>query len=257
MLALERRPDWLFAAARERCRSQYLEPPLPERLERLMRSVWTACLRRVRRVPSPTRLNSNPHAPPPSLWGSARRPGRRSCPTPRTASPSARAGSAFFCSALAPAPSRPCRSPGRWQPQWSSDLDAVMALAPTYRDGQRLRKRYGRVRSHLFTFLDHSEVWPTTTGPSANCGRQPLIARSPAGSAPTGAKAPTKLSNKPYAGRSFLTRVEQLRLPSISATSRSKAASRVRGSSIRRCSCAGWPFAFAARTSLAGSPATR
>ena len=37
-------------------------------------------------------------------------------------------------------------------------LDAVMALAPTHRDGQRLRKRYGKLRSHLFTFLDHPEV---------------------------------------------------------------------------------------------------
>ncbi len=38
------------------------------------------------------------------------------------------------------------------------DLDAVMALAPVQRDGQRLRKRYGKWRSHLFTFLDHPEV---------------------------------------------------------------------------------------------------
>jgi len=37
-------------------------------------------------------------------------------------------------------------------------LDAVMALAPTHHDGQRLRKRYGKHRSHLFTFLDHPEV---------------------------------------------------------------------------------------------------
>ncbi len=37
-------------------------------------------------------------------------------------------------------------------------LDAVMALAPTHRDGQRLRKRYGKLRSHLFTFLDHPEM---------------------------------------------------------------------------------------------------
>src|ERR1700712_932317 len=37
-------------------------------------------------------------------------------------------------------------------------LDAVMAPAPTHRDGQRLRKRYGKHRSHLFTFLDHPEV---------------------------------------------------------------------------------------------------
>jgi len=37
-------------------------------------------------------------------------------------------------------------------------LDAVMALAPTHLDGQRLRKRYGKHRSHLFTFLDHLEL---------------------------------------------------------------------------------------------------
>ncbi|MBN9564295.1 MAG: transposase, partial [Alphaproteobacteria bacterium] len=37
-------------------------------------------------------------------------------------------------------------------------LDAVMALAPVNRDGQRLRKRYARVRGHLFTFLDHPEI---------------------------------------------------------------------------------------------------
>lgn len=38
------------------------------------------------------------------------------------------------------------------------DLDAIMALAPGHRDGRRLRKRYARVRDHLFTFLDHPEV---------------------------------------------------------------------------------------------------
>ncbi len=37
-------------------------------------------------------------------------------------------------------------------------LDAVMGLAPTHRDGQRLRRRYGKHRSHLFTFLDHPEL---------------------------------------------------------------------------------------------------
>jgi transposase len=40
----------------------------------------------------------------------------------------------------------------------------VMALAPTQRDGQRLRKRYGKVRSHLFTFLDHPEVGADNNG---------------------------------------------------------------------------------------------
>ena len=33
-----------------------------------------------------------------------------------------------------------------------------MALAPTHRDGQRPRRRYDRLRPHLFTFLDHPEV---------------------------------------------------------------------------------------------------
>jgi len=38
VLALERRPDRLLAAARERCRALHVEPPSPERLERLVRS---------------------------------------------------------------------------------------------------------------------------------------------------------------------------------------------------------------------------
>jgi len=48
-------------------------------------------------------------------------------------------------------------------------LDAVMALAPTHRDGQRLRKRYGKLRSHLFTFLDHPEL------PADNNGSEPEL----------------------------------------------------------------------------------
>jgi transposase len=38
------------------------------------------------------------------------------------------------------------------------DLNRVMVLAPTQRDGRRLRKRYGKVREHLFTFLAHPEI---------------------------------------------------------------------------------------------------
>jgi len=37
-------------------------------------------------------------------------------------------------------------------------FDAIMALAPTHRKGQRLRRRYGKLRSHLFTFLNHPEL---------------------------------------------------------------------------------------------------
>ena len=38
------------------------------------------------------------------------------------------------------------------------ELDAIMRQAPSNRHGQRLRKRYGRLRSHLFTFLEYPEV---------------------------------------------------------------------------------------------------
>ena len=44
------------------------------------------------------------------------------------------------------------------------DLDAVMALLPKQRDGLRLRKRYGKIRSHLFTFLDHPEAGADNNG---------------------------------------------------------------------------------------------
>ena len=39
-----------------------------------------------------------------------------------------------------------------------------MALAPTRRHGRRLRKRYGKMREHLFTFLDHPEVTADNNG---------------------------------------------------------------------------------------------
>jgi transposase len=44
------------------------------------------------------------------------------------------------------------------------DLDAVMALAPGTPHGQRLRRRYGKLREHLFTFLDHPEVTADNNG---------------------------------------------------------------------------------------------
>ncbi len=39
-----------------------------------------------------------------------------------------------------------------------TDLNRVMILAPEQRDGRRLRRRYGKVREYLFTFLTHPEV---------------------------------------------------------------------------------------------------
>jgi len=75
-LALERRPDWLLAAARERCRSQHLEPPSPERLERLVRSVLhrhedAFCAALLARLPPETiaGLNTLLHPPDPSKVG--------------------------------------------------------------------------------------------------------------------------------------------------------------------------------------------
>lgn len=43
-------------------------------------------------------------------------------------------------------------------------LDAIMARAPTNRDGRRLRKRYGAVRGSLFTFLEHPDAPPDNNG---------------------------------------------------------------------------------------------
>jgi transposase len=43
-------------------------------------------------------------------------------------------------------------------------LNAIMVLAPTNSHGRRLRKRYGKVRSHLFTFLEHPDTPPDNNG---------------------------------------------------------------------------------------------
>jgi transposase len=51
-----------------------------------------------------------------------------------------------------------------YQRRLDRELNAIMALAPTNPHGRRLRKRYGKVRSHLFTFLEHPEVPPDNNG---------------------------------------------------------------------------------------------
>jgi transposase len=51
-----------------------------------------------------------------------------------------------------------------YQRRLDRELNAIMVLAPTNRHGRRLRKRYGKLRSHLFTFLDHPEVPPDNNG---------------------------------------------------------------------------------------------
>ncbi len=51
-----------------------------------------------------------------------------------------------------------------YQRRLDRELNAIMVLAPTNCHGRRLRKRYGKVRSHLFTFLEHPEVPPDNNG---------------------------------------------------------------------------------------------
>jgi transposase len=47
-----------------------------------------------------------------------------------------------------------------YQARLDRDLNAIMGLAPTNSHGKRLRKRYGKVRNSLFTFLEHPDVPP-------------------------------------------------------------------------------------------------
>jgi transposase len=44
------------------------------------------------------------------------------------------------------------------------DLNAIMGLAPENPHGQRLRKRYGKLRNSLFTFLEHPDAPPDNNG---------------------------------------------------------------------------------------------
>src|SRR4051794_15406592 len=44
------------------------------------------------------------------------------------------------------------------------ELDRVLALRPSHRHGQRLRRRYLAVRDSLFTFLEHPEAPPDNNG---------------------------------------------------------------------------------------------
>jgi transposase len=51
-----------------------------------------------------------------------------------------------------------------YQQRLDRELDKIMVLAPTNQHGKRLRKRYGKVRSHLFTFLPHPDAPPDNNG---------------------------------------------------------------------------------------------
>jgi transposase len=47
-----------------------------------------------------------------------------------------------------------------YQRRLDRELDAIMVLAPTNQHGKRLRKRYAKVRSSLFTLLEHPDAPP-------------------------------------------------------------------------------------------------
>ncbi len=44
--------------------------------------------------------------------------------------------------------------------RFDKDLDTIMALAPNNKHGRRLRKRYGKIRDSLLTFLEHPDIAP-------------------------------------------------------------------------------------------------
>ena len=62
-----------------------------------------------------------------------------------------------------------------YQCRLDRDLNAIMVFAPVNQHGRRLRRRYGKVRSHLFTFLEHPDDPPDNNGserelrPTATC----------------------------------------------------------------------------------------
>jgi transposase len=51
-----------------------------------------------------------------------------------------------------------------YQRRLDHELNAIMMLVPVNPHGRRLRKRYGKVRNSLFTFLEHPEAPPDNNG---------------------------------------------------------------------------------------------
>lgn len=51
-----------------------------------------------------------------------------------------------------------------WLRRLDRDLNTIMALAPGNQHARRLRKRYGKVRNSLFTFLEHPDAPPDNNG---------------------------------------------------------------------------------------------
>ena len=51
-----------------------------------------------------------------------------------------------------------------YQRRLDREIDAIMRLAPVSKHGKRLRRRYAKVRSYLFTFLRHPDTPPDNNG---------------------------------------------------------------------------------------------
>jgi transposase len=51
----------------------------------------------------------------------------------------------------------------RYRRRFESDLDKIMALAPDNRHGRRFRKRSGKIRDSLLTFLEYPAITPDNT----------------------------------------------------------------------------------------------
>ena len=110
-------------------------------------------------------------------------------------------------------------------------MTAIMGLAPTNRHGKRLRKRYGKVRNQLFTFLEHPDVPPDNNGserelrPTATYRKvtggfrskwgADLFAgvRSVIGTARAAETMRIRQFSRSYTGNLSFSRVEQIREP--------------------------------------------
>jgi transposase len=51
-----------------------------------------------------------------------------------------------------------------YQRRLDHELNVIMVLAPINPHVKRLRQRYGKLRSHLFTFLEHPDAPPDNNG---------------------------------------------------------------------------------------------
>jgi len=75
-------------------------------------------------------------------------------------------------------------------------LSRLLALNPLAASGKKLQRAIKKWRQCLFVFMENRDLEPTTTAPSAACGRARSIARSPTASAQPG-RPPTTPTSDP------------------------------------------------------------